>query len=58
MVGAGGTYVQAMRKGESGIKGLTNQATARFKLFQEMKQDGRGFREWLQLVVEQADRCD
>ena len=52
------SYVGAMNKVELGIKGLTNQATARFKLFQEMPQDGRGFREWSQLVVEQADRCD
>ena len=58
VVGMGDTYVQAMRKVESGIKGSMNQATARFKLFQEMKQDVRGFREWSQLVVEQADRCD
>ena len=52
------SYVGAMNKVELGIKGLTNQATARFKLFQEMPQDGRGFREWSQLVVEQANRCD
>ena len=52
------TYVQAMHKVEKGIKALTNQATARFKLYQEMRQEGRGFREWSQLVVEQADRCD
>ena len=54
----GDSYVKAMDKVEQGIKGLTNQATARFKLFQEMPQDGRGFREWSQLVVEQANRCD
>ena len=52
------TYVSAMDKVEQGIRLLTNQATARFKLFQEMPQDGRGFREWAQLVVEQANRCD
>ena len=52
------TYISAMNKVEQGIKQLTNQATARFKLFQEMSQDGRGFREWSQLVVEQANRCD
>ena len=52
------TYIGAMDKVEQGIKMLTNQATARFKLFQEMPQDGRGFREWSQLVVEQANRCD
>jgi hypothetical protein len=51
-------YMKAMDKVEQGIKLLTNQATARFKLFQEMPQDGRGFREWSQLVVEQANRCD
>ena len=52
------TYIEAMDKVEQGIMLLTNQVTARFKLFQEMPQDGRGFREWSQLVVEQADRCD
>ena len=52
------TYIGAMDKVEQGIKQLTNRATARFKLFQEMPQDGRGFREWSQLVVEQANRCD
>ena len=52
------TYIGAMDKVEQGIQQLTNQATARFKLFQEMQQDGRGFREWAQLVVEQASRCD
>ena len=52
------TYIGAMDKVEQGIRQLTNQATARFKLFQEMPQDGRGFREWAQLVVEQASRCD
>ena len=54
----GDSYIGAMDKVEQGIKLLTNQATARFKLFQEMPQDGRGFREWSQLVVEQANRCD
>ena len=57
-VGEEDSYVQAMNKVERGIKKQTNQATARFKLFQEMHQDGRGFREWSQLVVEQANRCD
>ena len=52
------SYIKAMDKVEQGIRRLTNQATARFKLFQEMPQDGRGFREWSQLVVEQANRCD
>ena len=52
------TYIEAMDKVEQGIMLLTNQVTARFKLFQEMPQDGRGFREWSQLVVEQANRCD
>ena len=35
------TYISAMDKVEQGIRQLTNQATARFKLFQEMPQDGR-----------------
>ena len=52
------TYIEAMDKVEQGIMLLTNQVTARFKLFQEMPQDGRGFREWSQLVVEQANRSD
>ena len=57
-VAAGYSYVKAMDKVEQGIRMLTNQATARFKLFQEMPQDGRGFREWSQLVVEKTNRCD
>ena len=52
------TYIVAMHKVEQGIRQLTNQAMAKFKLFKEMQQDGRGFREWAQLVVEQASRCD
>ena len=54
----GDTYTTAMKKVEEGIKKLTNQATARFKLFQEMPQDGQSFDSWVQLVVEQAKRCD
>ena len=54
----GDSYKAALDKVEAGIKKLTNQATARFKLYQEMSQDGRGFGEWSQLVVEQANRCD
>ena len=52
------TFKKALDKIENGIKGLTNQATARYKLFQEMPQDGQAFSLWAQLVVEQADRCD
>ena len=52
------TFKQALDKVEVGIKGLTNQATARYKLFQEMPQDGQVFNVWAQLVVEQAERCD
>ena len=40
------TYIVAMHKVEQGIRQLTNQAMAKFKLFKEMQQDGRGFREW------------
>merc|ERR1719206_434242 len=47
-----------MKKVEEGIKRLTNQATARYKLFQAMPQDGQSFDSWVQLVVEQAKRCD
>ena len=54
----GDTYSKAMKKVEEGIKKLTNQATARYKLFQEMPQDGQNFDSWVQLVVEQAKRCD
>ena len=52
------TFKKALDKVENGIKGLTNQATARYKLFQEMPQDGQVFNIWAKLVVEQADRCD
>ena len=52
------TYAKAMKKVEEGIRKLTNQATARYKLFQEMPQDGQSFDSWVQLVVEQANRCD
>ena len=52
------TFQKALNKVQNGIKGLTNQATARYKLFQEMPQDGQVFSTWAQLVVEQADRCD
>ena len=45
-VNAADSYTKAMDKVEQGIKRLTNQATARFKLFQEMPQDGRGFSWW------------
>ena len=57
-VGADDTYHKALQKVEAGIKRLTNQATARYKLFQEMPQDGQPFDSWAQLVVEQAKRCD
>ena len=52
------TYHKAIEKVEAGIKKMTNQATARYKLFQEMPQDGQPFNSWSQLVREQADRCD
>ena len=41
------SYIKAMDKVEQGIKRLTNQATARFKLFQKMHHDGRGFSWWM-----------
>ena len=43
---------------EEGIKRLTNQAAARCKFFQEVRQDGQSYDSWVQLVVEQAKRCD
>ena len=52
------TFHKALNKVQAAIKGLTNSATARYKLFQEMPQDGQTFSSWAQLVVEQADRCD
>ena len=39
----GDTYNKAIAKIEAGIKKMTNQATARYKLFQEMPQDGQPF---------------
>ena len=54
----GDTYAKTIKKVEQGIKKLTNQATARYKLFQEMPQDGQSFDSWVQFVLEQAKRCD
>ena len=55
---AADNYGKAVKKVEEGIKKLTNQATARYKLFQEMPQDGQPFDGWSQLIKEQANRCD
>ena len=49
------TFDTAINKITNGIK-QTNQATARFKLFQQMPQGGQHFAEWYVKVKEQADR--
>ena len=51
------TFEQAVNKVSEGIQKQTNQATARFKLFQQMPQGGHCFAEWYMKVKEQADRC-
>ena len=52
------TFDQAVEKIRQGIRGQTNQAMAKFKLFKEMQQDGKTFAEWWPDVLEQAERCD
>jgi hypothetical protein len=52
------TFDQAINKVELGVKKQTNQATARFKLFQQMPQGGDKFAQWFTRVREQADRCN
>ena len=54
----GDTLDQAISKVELGVKKQTNQATARFKLFQQMPQRGDKFGQWFTRVREQADRCN
>ena len=51
------TFDAAITKIEAGIKGQTNQATARFKLFTKMPQGGLTFGEWYPKVKDQAERC-
>jgi len=57
LVEADDTFEDAIQKITNGIKRQTNQATARFKLFQQMPQGGQHFAEWYIKVKEQADRC-
>ena len=57
LVEAADTFDNAIQKITDGIKQQTNQATARFKLFQQMPQGGQHFAEWYIKVKEQADRC-
>ena len=52
------TFDEALDKIEVGIRAQTNQAAAKFKLFQEMPQEGRTFGQWYIKVKEQADRCN
>jgi len=52
------TFEQAIKKVSNGIKKQTNQATARFKLFQQMPQAGQCFAEWYTKAKEQAYRCE
>ena len=58
MVVEGDTMDEAINKIKNGIRKQTNQATARFKLFQQMNQGGEAFAAWFPKVKEQAERCD
>ena len=58
MVVEGDTMDEAINKIKNGIKMQTNQATARFKLFQQMSQTDEAFASWFPKVKEQAERCD
>ena len=58
LVEDGDSFKQALDKIEQGIKKQTNQASARFKLFQQMPQAGRPMSKWFPEIKEQADRCD
>ena len=51
------TFEAAVEKIKNGIKSQTNQATARFKLFQQMPQSGAHFADWYVKLREQSDRC-
>ena len=51
------TFETALEKIKAGIKRQTNQATARFKLFQQMPQSGGIFGDWAFKIKEQSDRC-
>ena len=51
-------FQQTLAKVADGIKKQTNQASAKFKLFQQMPQGGKAFADWFPNIREQADRCD
>ena len=55
---AADTFLQAVQKIRTGILGQTNQTMTRYKLFQELPQDGSVFAEWWPKLIEQAERCD
>ena len=57
LVEAADTFERSLEKVLEGIKKQTNQASARFKLFQQMPQNGSNFVSWYSSVKEQADRC-
>ena len=52
------SYTAAVAKIRTGIKGQTNQTSARFKLFQQMPQAGQPFGRWYPRIKEQADRVE
>ena len=52
------TWDETLEKITAGIKGQTNQAVARFKLFLQLPQGDRSFSEWYHTIKEQAKRCD
>ena len=52
------TFDGAVEKVRQGIKKQTNQASARFKLMQQMSQKGAAYSKWYPEVRDQAERCD
>ena len=55
-VKANNTLNGAIQKITDGIKQQTNQATARFKMFQQMPQEVQHFAKWYVKVKKQANR--
>ena len=52
------SWDQVLTKVEEGIRGQTNQAVARHKLFTMLRQEDRSFSVWYPKVREQAKRCN
>ena len=52
------TFDAGVEKVRQGIRKQTNQASARFKLMQQMSQSGVAYSKWYPEVRDQAERCD